>query len=63
MPDLHCFDIVPEYQVVGYDIWKAFKRIGALPFIPPEDVDFAWQTLRPTIPADMDSFIHYFEST
>ena len=57
------FDLVPEYQVIGSDIRKAFKRIGALPFIPPEDVDFAWQTLRPTIPADMDSFTRYFEST
>ena len=29
----------------------------------PEDVDYAWQTLRPTLPADMDPFIQYFETT
>ena len=56
-------DLVPEYQVVGSDIRKSFQRIGALPFIPSEDMDYAWQTLRPTLPADMDSFTRYFEST
>ena len=49
--------------MVGSDIRKAFQRIGALPFIPPEDVHYALQTLRPTLPADMDAFTLYFEST
>ncbi|XP_063684392.1 uncharacterized protein LOC134818682 [Bolinopsis microptera] len=53
-------DLVPEYQVVG-----SFQRIGALPFIPPGDVHYAWQTLRvrPILSADMDVFTLYFEST
>ena len=45
------FDLVPEHQVMGFDILKSFQRICALPFIPPEDVNYAWQTLRPTIPS------------
>ena len=49
--------------MVGSEIRKGFQRIGALSFVAPEDVDYAWQTLRPTLLADMDPFIPYFDTT
>ena len=37
--------------------------MGALAFFPVEEVERVWRTLKPLIPADMVSFISYFEST
>ena len=37
--------------------------MGALAFFPVEEVERVWRTLKPLIPADMVSFIPYFEST
>ena len=39
------------------------QNIGALPFLPIEDVVDAWIELKPTIPFDMDDFARYFEYT
>ena len=61
--NFHRFDLTLEYQVIGSDIRKSVQRIGALPFVPEEDLDYAWDTLKPTIPNDMDDFVRYFEST
>ena len=61
--NFHRFDLTPEYQVIGSDIRKSFQRIGAIPFVPDEDLDYTWDTLKPTIPNDMDDFVRYFEST
>ena len=38
-------------------------KMGALAFVPVEEVERVWRTLEPLIPADMVSFISYFEST
>ena len=56
-------DLVPEYQVPGSDVRKAFKMVGALPFVPLGDVEMAWRHLKPTIPDDMAPFTSYFETT
>ena len=37
--------------------------MGALAFVPVEEVERVWRTLKPILPADMVSFISYFEST
>ena len=37
--------------------------MGALPFLPVEDVDRAWRFLKPTLPTDMKYFTKYFEDT
>ena len=55
--------LTSEYQVVGSDIRRSFQNIGALPFLPIEDVLDAWIELKPTIPFDMDDFARYFEYT
>ena len=39
-------DLVPEYQVPGSDVRKAFKMVGALPFVPLGDVEMAWRHLK-----------------
>ena len=39
------------------------QNIGALPFLPIEDVVDAWIELKPTIPFDMDDFARYFGTT
>ena len=56
-------DLVPEYKVPGSPIRTAFKLIGALPFVPVDDIDLAWRLLKPTIPTDMAAFTTYFEHT
>ena len=38
-------------------------KMGALAFFPVEEVERVWRTLKLLIPADMVSFISYFEST
>ena len=37
--------------------------IGALPFVPPGDVDMAWRHLKPILPTDMAAFTGYMEFT
>ena len=37
--------------------------MGALAFVPVEEVERVWRTFEPLIPADMVSFVSYFEST
>ena len=37
--------------------------IGALPFLPLDDVDQAWRFLKPTLPHDMGTFAKYVEDT
>ena len=37
--------------------------MGALAFVPVEEVERVRRTLKPLLPADMVSFISYFEST
>jgi len=56
-------DLLPEYQVVGSEIRKSFQMMGALPFVPIDDVDRAWRYLKPLLPGDMDAFSRYFEHT
>ena len=40
-----------------------FAKMGALAFVPVEEVERVWRNLKPLLPADMVSFISYFEST
>ena len=56
-------DLVPEYQVLGSQIRKSFQMIGALPFLPLDDMNRAWRLLKPTLPSDMDTFTKYVEDT
>ena len=56
-------DLIPEYQVPNSPIRKAFQMMGAIPFVPIDDVDMVWRLLKPTLPSDMASFIQYYEST
>ena len=32
-------ELVPEYEVPGSDVRTAFKMVGALPFVPIDDLD------------------------
>ena len=56
-------DLVPEYEVPGSDVRTAFRLVGALPFVPLDDLDLAWRLLKPTLPTDMTEFASYFEHT
>ena len=49
--------------MLGSEVRKSFKIVGALPFVPPEDVEMAWRHLKPLIPADMAAFVGYMERT
>ena len=40
-----------------------FAKMGALAFVPVEEVEIVWRNLKPLLPPDMVSFISYFEST
>ena len=51
---------IPGGWIRPQEVLSADWRSSLHPFIPPED--YAWQTLRPTLPAHMDSFTRYFES-
>ena len=56
-------DLVPEYNVLESPVRKYFKILGAFPFLPEDQIDFAWRQIYPLIPADMSSFADYFERT
>ena len=61
MPE--AFDLVPEYHVLSSPVRKAFKMIGALPFVEPGSVVEFWDVLKANCPSDMDAFCDYFEYT
>ena len=42
---------------------KFFKILGAFPFLPEDQIDFAWRQIYPLIPADMTFFTDDFERT
>ncbi len=52
-----------EYQVENSDVRKYYKMISALPFVPDDDVLYAWQQLRPQLPSDLHAFAAYIEYT
>ena len=37
--------------------------MGAIAFVPEQDVEQTWRLLKPLLPADMDSFSSYYERT
>ena len=39
---MQAFDLVPEYHVLSSPVRKAFKMIGALPFVEPGSVVEFW---------------------
>ena len=42
---------------------KYFKMMGALAFVPEDDVRRMWRLLKPLIPDDMLQFVSYYETT
>ena len=40
-----------------------FQRMKSPPFVPVDDIGYAWEVLKPTIPSDMDDYTQYYEST
>ena len=60
---MQAFDLVPEYHVLSSPVRKAFKMIGALPFVEPGSVVEFWDVLKANCPSDMDAFCDYFEYT
>ena len=37
--------------------------VGAIAFVPQEDVDDTWRLLKPMLPPDMIEFTRYYEAT
>ena len=60
---LQQLDLTEEYAVPGSDIRKYFKMMGALAFVPEDDVRRVWRLLKPLIPDDMLQFISFYETT
>ena len=60
---LQQLDLVEEYAVPGSDIRKYFKMMGALAFVPEDDVRRVWRLLKPLIPDDMLQVVSYYETT
>lgn len=60
---MQAFELVPEYHIIGSPIRKAFRMIGALPFVEPGSVVAFWNSIKPNLPDDMIDLIDYFERT
>ena len=56
-------DLIEEYRIENSPVRDGFAKMGALGFAPVEEVERVWRNLKPLLPADMVSFISYFEST
>ena len=56
-------DLIEEYRIENSPVRDGFAKMGALAFVPVEEVERVWRNLKPLLPADMVSFISYFEST
>ena len=56
-------DLIEEYRIENSPVRDGFAKMGALAFVHVEEVERVWRTLKPLLPADMVSFISYFEST
>ena len=52
-----------EYRVPESDIRRYFQMMGAIAFVPEDDVPTAWRFLKPLLPLDMAEFSSYFENT
>lgn len=52
-----------EYSVPDSDIRKSFALMGALAFVPENDVLTCWRHLEPLLPPDMADFTSYFQRT
>ena len=60
---LQQLDLAEEYAVPGSDVRTNFKMMGALAFVPEDEVRRVWRLLKPLIPADMLQFVSYYETT
>ena len=56
-------DLIEENRIENSPVRDGFANMVALVFVPVEEVERVWRTLKPLLPADMVSFISYFEST
>ena len=56
-------NLVEEYRVPESDIRRYFQMMGAIAFVPEDDVPTAWRFLKPLLPLDMVEFSSYFENT
>ena len=56
-------DLVEEYVLPDSPIREHFAMMGAIAFVPAEDVDQTWRHLKPLLPADMANFAFYYENT
>jgi hypothetical protein len=52
-----------DYEVENSDVRRCYEMISALPFVPEDDVLYAWQQLRSLLPSDLDAFAAYIEYT
>ena len=52
-----------EYSVADSPIRQCFAMVGAIVFVPEEDVDETWMMLKPLLPPDMIEFTRYYEAT
>ena len=60
MKHLRQCDLIEEYRIENSPVRDGFAKMGDLAFFPVERV---WRNLKPLLPADLVSFISYFEST
>ena len=60
---LQLLDLAEQYAIPGSNIRKYFKMMGALAFVPEDDVKRVWRLLKPLIPDDMLHIVSYYETT
>ena len=60
---LRQFDLMEENRIENTPVRKHLAMMGALSFVPVEEVGRVWRTLKPLLSTDMASFSSYFEST
>ena len=56
-------NLMEEYRVPDSDLRKYFQMMGAVAFVPEEDVAMAWRFLKLLLPADITEFTTFYDST
>ena len=56
-------NLTEEYRVPDPDIRRHFQMVGAIAFIPEDNVSMALRFLKPLLPVDMAEFSSYYELT
>ena len=55
--------LAADHMISDSPIRTSFSALGAMPYVPEEDIELAWNELKLTLPPEMTPFARYYETT